>query len=136
MLPIYRRYWSAVQPSRQLEDHWRTWRRCSVWIKFGEDIKICPHPPSLKDMMSAALSRSTASASKAKSKPIPRPTEDSDSEESLPLVPASSSSSRYRSLTVARWPRVHSIKEPFQLTLGGKMQAPKRSRGRRSESPL
>ena len=70
--------------------------------------------------MSAALTRSTASASKAKSKPIPRPTEDSDSEESLPLVPASSSSSRYRSLTVARWPRIHSIKEPFQLTLGGK----------------
>ena len=84
-------------------------------------------------MMSAALTRSTASASKAKSKPIPRPTEDSDSEESLPLVPASSSSSRYRSLTVARWPRIHSIKEPFQLTLGGKMQAPKRSRGRRTE---
>ena len=83
--------------------------------------------------MSAALTRSTASASKAKSKPIPRPTEDSDSEESLPLVPASSSSSRYRSLTVARWPRIHSIKEPFQLTLGGKMQAPKRSRGRRTE---
>ena len=83
--------------------------------------------------MSAALSRSTASASKAKSKPIPRPTEDSDSEESLPLVPASSSSSRYRSLSVARWPRIHSIKEPFQLTLGGKMQAPKRSRGRRTE---
>ena len=97
-----------------------------VWV--GDQFLSTPAHP--EGYMSA---KSTASASKAKSKPIPRPTEDSDSEESLPLVPSASSSSRFRSLSVARWPRIHSIKEPFQLTLGGKMQAPKRSRGRRSE---
>ena len=96
-----------------------------VWVE-DQFLSTPAHP----EAMSA---KSTASASKAKGKPIPRPTEDSDSEESLPLVPSASSSSRFRSLSVARWPRIHSIKEPFQLTLGGKMQAPKRSRGRRTE---
>ena len=105
--------WSALQTSRAVENFEMMSMLDQVWM---EEILSTPAHP---EAMSAK-----STASKAKSRPIPHPTEDSDSEDSLPLVASASSSSRFRSLSVARWPSIHTIKEPFQLTLGGKMQAP------------
>ena len=74
-----------------------------------------------------------AAASKAKSKPIPRPFEDTDSSESLPeMDTGEESTSRFRSLRVARRPRLHTIKLPFFLTLGGIKHCPVKSRTRKT----
>ena len=86
-----------------------------------------------------AASSSTAqppiksASSKAKSKPIPRPFKDTDSSGSMPEMNAEGeSSSRFKSLQVARRPRIHTIKLPIFLTLGGIKQRVVKSRIRKT----
>lgn len=73
-------------------------------------------------------------ASKARAAPIRRADEDSDSASSLELF--QETDNRYGSLLGARRPRLHSIKQPFSLCLGGTFEYPHRSRTRRTEFKL
>ena len=73
-------------------------------------------------------------ASKARAAPIRRADEDSDSASSLELF--QETGTRFESLLGARRPRLHTIKQPFSLCLGGTFEYPHRSRTRRTEFKL
>ena len=79
-----------------------------------------------------------ASSSKARARPIPRDLSSSeDSSQDLDeILAASNIQPRQLSLLAPRLPRLHSIKGPFQLVLGGVLTNPPRSRTRKTEFKL
>ena len=79
-----------------------------------------------------------ASSSKARARPIPRDLSSSeDSSQDLDEILADSNiQPRQLSLLAPRLPRLHSIKGPFQLVLGGVLTNPPRSRTRKTEFKL
>ena len=79
-----------------------------------------------------------ASSSKARARPIPRDLSSSeDSSQDLDEILADSNiPPRQLSLRAPRLPRLHSIKGPFQLVLGGVLTNPTRSRTRKTEFKL
>ena len=76
-----------------------------------------------------------ASSSKARARPIPRDVSSSE-ESSQEIIADSNIAPRQHSLLSARLPRLHSIKGPFKLTLGGILQNPHRSRTRKTDFKL
>ena len=79
-----------------------------------------------------------ASSSKARARPIPRDLSSSeDSSQDLDeILTDSNIQPRQLSLLAPRLPRLHSIKGPFQLVLGGVMTNPTRSRTRKTDFKL
>ena len=76
-----------------------------------------------------------ASSSKARARPIPRDLSSSD-ESSHEVLIDSNILPRQHSLLSPRLPRLHSIKRPFKLVLGGILTHPRRSRTRKTEFKL
>ena len=79
-----------------------------------------------------------ASSSKARARPIPRDLSSSeDSSQDLDeILTDSNIQPRQLSLLAPRLPRLHSIKGPFQLVLGGVLTNPTRSRTRKTDFKL
>ena len=76
-----------------------------------------------------------ASSSKARARPFPRDVSSSD-ESSNEILEDANILPRQFSLLSPRMPRLHSIKGPFKLVLGGILVNPPRSRTRRAEFKL
>ena len=76
-----------------------------------------------------------ASSSKARARPIPRDVNSSD-ESSHEILEDANILPRQFSLLSPRLPRLHSIKGPFKLVLGGILVNPPRSRTRKTEFKL
>ena len=76
-----------------------------------------------------------ASSSKARARPIPRDLSSSD-ESSQEVLADSNIPPRQQSLLSPKLPRLHSIKGPFKLVLGGILTNPRRSRTRKTEFKL
>ena len=76
-----------------------------------------------------------ASSSKARARPIPRDLSSSD-ESSQEVLADSNIPPRQQSLLSPRLPRLHSIKGPFKLVLGGILTNPRKSRSRKTEFKL
>ena len=74
-------------------------------------------------------------SSKARARPIPRDLSSSD-ESSQEVLADSNIPPRQHSLLSPRLPRLHSIKGPFKLVLGGILTNPRRSRTRKTEFKL
>ena len=79
-----------------------------------------------------------ASSSKARARPIPRDLSSSeDSSQDLDeILTDANIQPRQLSLLAPRLPRLHSIKGPFQLVLGGVLTNPTRSRTRKTDFKL
>ena len=76
-----------------------------------------------------------ASSSKARAKPIPRDPSSSEDSSQEVLIDANIAP-RQHSLLPPRLPRLHSIKGPFRLVLGGILTHPKKSKTRKTDFKL
>ena len=96
------------------------------WVDFFSS----PSHPGLQVIHSMA-----ASSSRARARPIPRDVNSSD-ESSHEILEDANILPRQFSLLSPRLPRLHSIKGPFKLVLGGILVNPPRSRARKTEFKL